>query len=63
MAFLGMRKWPTPILKPMWPFIAASGVTFYLVSKMQAMGIRSPEYANSPKNPYANEIARENAHH
>ncbi|KZT23982.1 hypothetical protein NEOLEDRAFT_1068374 [Neolentinus lepideus HHB14362 ss-1] len=63
MAFLGMRKWPTPVLKPMWPFLTASLLTFYLVGKMQAAGVRSPEYANNPKNPYAEQIAREQAHH
>ncbi|KIJ66639.1 hypothetical protein HYDPIDRAFT_109753 [Hydnomerulius pinastri MD-312] len=62
MAFFGLRKWPTPVLKPMAPFIAASAVTFYLVSKMQDMGVRSEEYKTSPKNPYAAQIAKE-AHH
>ena len=28
------------VLKPMWPFIAASSITFYLVSKAQDMGVR-----------------------
>jgi F-type H+-transporting ATPase subunit j len=66
----------------MWPFMAAAGITFYLVSKGQAMGIRcmsflvpvivlvfdvnwdctAPEYRNDPKNPYAAQIAKEEAH-
>ncbi|KZV71955.1 hypothetical protein PENSPDRAFT_378862 [Peniophora sp. CONT] len=62
MALFGMRKWPTPVMKPLWPFIAASGVTFYLVSKVQDAAVRSPEYAKDPKNPYAQQIAKE-AHH
>lgn len=28
------------IAKPMWPFIAASAVTYYLVAQMQDMGVR-----------------------
>ncbi|KIK79424.1 hypothetical protein PAXRUDRAFT_161335 [Paxillus rubicundulus Ve08.2h10] len=62
MAFLGLRKWPTPVLKPMAPFIAASAVTFYLVSQMQDMGVRSEAYAKDPKNPYAAQIAKETHH-
>ncbi|EPQ57795.1 hypothetical protein GLOTRDRAFT_71680 [Gloeophyllum trabeum ATCC 11539] len=62
MAFLGLRKWPTPVAKPMWPFIAASGLTFYLVSKMQDAAVKSPEFANDPKNPYAEQIARQSHH-
>ncbi|KAL5529468.1 hypothetical protein ACEPAG_5453 [Sanghuangporus baumii] len=65
MAFFGLRKWPTPVLKPMAPFIAASAVTFYLVSSLQDMAVRSKTYANDPKNPYAAQIAKEKAaaHH
>ncbi|KAI6125710.1 ATPase, F0 complex, subunit J [Pisolithus croceorrhizus] len=62
MAFLGLRKWPTPVLRPMAPFIVASGITFYLVKTMQDMGVRSETYAKDPKNPYAAQLARE-AHH
>ncbi|KAG0691789.1 ATPase, F0 complex, subunit J [Suillus ampliporus] len=68
MAFLGLRKWSTPacsisrVLRPMAPFLAASAVTFYLVSKMQEMGVRSETYAKDPKNPYGAQIAKE-AHH
>ncbi|KAF9652728.1 hypothetical protein BDM02DRAFT_3088764 [Thelephora ganbajun] len=62
MSFLGFRKWPTPVAKPLWPFVAASTVTFYLVSKMQDLGVRSEEYAQDPRNPYAAQISKE-AHH
>ena len=58
MAFLGLRKWPTPvccgfcvfflviltsflqIVKPLWPFMVGSAVTFYLISKAQSSGVR-----------------------
>ncbi|KAH9955245.1 ATPase, F0 complex, subunit J [Russula dissimulans] len=62
MAFFGLRKFPTPILKPLWPFIAASGITYYLVSKAQDIGVRSEGFRNDPRNPYAAQIAKE-AHH
>ena len=66
----------------MWPFVAASGITFYLVSKAQDMGVRcvyafhvphrclltrfaAEAYKNDPRNPYREEIAKEEAaaHH
>ena len=28
------------VAKPLWPFVAASGLTFYLVSKMQDAGVK-----------------------
>ncbi|EPS93034.1 hypothetical protein FOMPIDRAFT_1033850 [Fomitopsis schrenkii] len=62
MSFLGLRKWPTPVLRPMWPFIAAGSITFYLVSKAQDLGVRSETWRNDPRNPYAAQIAKE-AHH
>ncbi|KAI0784338.1 ATP synthase j chain-domain-containing protein [Abortiporus biennis] len=63
MAFLGLRKWPTPVAKPIWPFIAASGLTFFLVGKMQDAGVKSEEFRNDPRNPYAAQIAKESAPH
>ncbi|KAL0946383.1 hypothetical protein HGRIS_012613 [Hohenbuehelia grisea] len=50
-------------LKPMWPFMAAGALTFYLVAKVQDTAVRSPEYASDPRNPYAPQIAKEGAHH
>ncbi|KIJ34654.1 hypothetical protein M422DRAFT_263216 [Sphaerobolus stellatus SS14] len=63
MSFLGMRKWSTPVLRPMLPFFAAGVLTFYLVGKAQEMGVRSEAYANDPRNPYALQIAKEKPHH
>ncbi|KAG2747908.1 hypothetical protein P692DRAFT_20736034 [Suillus brevipes Sb2] len=64
MAFVGLRKWSTPafVSTVLSPFLAASIVTFYLVSKMQEMGVRSETYAKDPKNPHGAQIAKE-AHH
>ncbi|KAF9532798.1 ATPase, F0 complex, subunit J [Crepidotus variabilis] len=62
MAFFGLRKWPTPIVKPLWPFMVASGVTFYLISSAQTSGVRSAQWRNDPRNPYAAELAKEAIH-
>ncbi|KAF8902732.1 ATPase, F0 complex, subunit J [Gymnopilus junonius] len=62
MSFLGLRKWPTPILKPLWPFMVAGTVTGYLILKAQESGIRSAEWRNDPRNPYAAELAKEALH-
>ena len=50
MAFFGFRAYPTPILKPLWPFFASSAIVYYCVSKMQYAGVRSETYAKDPKN-------------
>ncbi|KAF8577248.1 hypothetical protein K439DRAFT_1365165 [Ramaria rubella] len=63
MSFLGLRKWPTPIARPMWPFFTAAGLTFYLVSKAQNSGVKSEAYANDPRNPYALQISKSKEHH
>ncbi|KAF9818978.1 hypothetical protein IEO21_02392 [Rhodonia placenta] len=62
MSFLGLRKWPTPVAKPLWPFIAAGTITYFLVAKAQDMGVKSEAYAKDPRNPYAAQIAKESHH-
>ncbi|KAI8982944.1 ATPase, F0 complex, subunit J [Trametes punicea] len=62
MSFLGFRKWPTPVAKPMWPFITASALTVYLVAKAQDMGVKSETYRNDPRNPYAAQLAKQAQH-
>ncbi|KAK7694132.1 hypothetical protein QCA50_003708 [Cerrena zonata] len=51
------------VAKPLWPFFAASAITYYLVSKAQDAGVKSEEFRNDPRNPYAAQIAKENSHH
>ncbi|TDL21599.1 hypothetical protein BD410DRAFT_789720 [Rickenella mellea] len=65
MAFLGLRKWPTQVARPLWAFVAATSVTVYLVSTIQDIGVKSDTYKNDPRNPYAEKIARQEkaAHH
>ncbi|KAK7064566.1 ATP synthase j chain-domain-containing protein [Favolaschia claudopus] len=59
MAFLGWRKWPTPILKPYWPFMVAATISLYGISKLQDSAVRSGDFAKDPRNPYAAQIAAE----
>ncbi|KAG8967889.1 Golgi-to-ER vesicle coat component [Tulasnella sp. 425] len=37
----GLRKWPTPVAKPLWPFGVAAALTFYLVSGLQDAAVQS----------------------
>lgn len=32
------------VFRPLWPFFAASGITYYLVSKAQDMGVRCESF-------------------
>ncbi|PWY99263.1 hypothetical protein BCV70DRAFT_115245 [Testicularia cyperi] len=52
MAFFGFRAYPTPILKPMWPFFVAAGVVFVGVNKLQDMAVSTEEASKDPRNPY-----------
>ncbi|KAF8230544.1 ATPase, F0 complex, subunit J [Tricholoma matsutake] len=63
MAFFGLRKWPTPIVKPLWPFMVAGTVVVYTISRLQDSAVRSVEYRNDPRNPYAAQIAKESSSH
>ncbi|SPO30176.1 probable ATP18 - subunit i/j of the mitochondrial F1F0-ATP synthase [Ustilago trichophora] len=62
MAFFGFRAYPTPILKPMWPFFIAAGVVFYGVNKLQAVAVSTEEASKDPRNPYGQKVLKE-AHH
>jgi F-type H+-transporting ATPase subunit j len=42
------------VFRPLWPFFAASGITYFLVSKAQDMGVRCESlhpYKNSSSHP------------
>ncbi|BEI87076.1 hypothetical protein CcaverHIS002_0704220 [Cutaneotrichosporon cavernicola] len=58
----GLRAWPTPILKPVGPFIFASAVVIAGVWKLQDIGVSTPEALKDPKNPYAASILASKAH-
>lgn len=51
-SFLCLFSYPTPILRPLWPFMAAGGIVFYAVNRMQEAGVSTPEARKDPKNPY-----------
>jgi len=48
----GFRAYPTPIVKPLWPFMIASALTFYGVNVLQDKMVSTPEAKKDPKNPY-----------
>ncbi|CCF50244.1 probable ATP18 - subunit i/j of the mitochondrial F1F0-ATP synthase [Ustilago sp. UG-2017a] len=62
MAFFGFRAYPTPMLKPMWPFFIAAGVVFYGVNKLQDMAVSTEEASKDPRNPYGQKVLKA-AHH
>lgn len=53
----GMRAWPTPFLRPMWPFMVGGAMTFYMVAKAQNAMLQAPEHRDSPKNPHRVPVA------
>ncbi|EJD53284.1 ATPase, F0 complex, subunit J [Auricularia subglabra TFB-10046 SS5] len=62
MSLFGPRRFPVPIVKPLYPFFVAGAVTFLLVGKLQNLMLNSAEFANDPRNPYAAQNARKNEH-
>lgn len=52
MAFLGLRKWSTPVARPLWPFMVAGGITLYLVNIAQESSIRSEQWRNDARNNF-----------
>ncbi|PFH46067.1 hypothetical protein AMATHDRAFT_156539 [Amanita thiersii Skay4041] len=62
MAFFGMRKFSTPVMRPLWPFFVSGSFVLYMVSNLQDSGVRSAEWRNDPRNPYAAQIAKESIH-
>ncbi|KAK9477612.1 ATP synthase j chain-domain-containing protein [Lipomyces japonicus] len=50
-SFLGFKKYPTPILKPLWPFFVGAAITFYGVSKAADVLAQTDEFKNDPRNP------------
>ncbi|RSH92639.1 hypothetical protein EHS25_008084 [Saitozyma podzolica] len=59
----GLRAWPTPVVKPLWPFFIASALTFAGVAKLQSAALSSEEARKDPRNPYAASQAKATAHH
>ncbi|KAK6821384.1 ATP synthase subunit J [Apiospora marii] len=56
MAWFGitpLKKFPTPVLKPLAPFFAAGAVILYGVNSAQNAMMRSDEWKNDARNPNA----------
>ncbi|KAK4227365.1 ATP synthase j chain-domain-containing protein [Podospora fimiseda] len=54
MSWLGvtpLKKFPTPVLRPMAPFLAAAAVIAYGVNSAQNAMMNSDEFKNDPRNP------------
>ncbi|KDN45739.1 putative ATP18-subunit I/j of the mitochondrial F1F0-ATP synthase [Tilletiaria anomala UBC 951] len=62
MAFLGFKAYPTPIWKPLGPFIVASGIVFWGVNALQNSMVKSGENAKDPRNPYGQKVHKESHH-
>lgn len=52
MAFFGFKSYPTPVMKPMWPFMVAAGIVFLGVNKIQSIGVSTETASKDPRNPY-----------
>ncbi|KAL2269317.1 hypothetical protein VTJ83DRAFT_1501 [Remersonia thermophila] len=48
-----LKKFPTPVLRPMAPFLAAALVIGYGVNSAQNAMMNSAEFKNDPRNPNA----------
>ncbi|KAI2472249.1 putative mitochondrial F1F0 ATP synthase subunit Atp18 [Annulohypoxylon bovei var. microspora] len=56
MSWLGvtpLKKFPAPVLKPLAPFFAAGVIIAYGVNSAQNAMMKSDEWKNDPRNPYA----------
>lgn len=47
-----MKAYPTPMLKPLYPFLLGAGISFYLFSNVAKSMSQAPAYVNDPRNPY-----------
>ncbi|KAK3367318.1 ATPase, F0 complex, subunit J [Lasiosphaeria ovina] len=60
MSWLGitpLKKFPTPVLRPMAPFFIAGLVIAYGVNTAQNAMMNSDEFKNDPRNPRAKSSA------
>ncbi|RIA95795.1 hypothetical protein C1645_816233 [Glomus cerebriforme] len=47
------RKFPTPIVRPLAPFIAAASIVWLTVNKIENSAQSLPPYDSDPRNPKA----------
>ncbi|KZV97651.1 putative ATP18-subunit I/j of the mitochondrial F1F0-ATP synthase [Exidia glandulosa HHB12029] len=62
MPLFGPRKFPVPIMGPLYPFFIAAGISLYGVTKLQSLMLQTDEFKNDPRNPYAAANAKKDAH-
>ncbi|ODN84238.1 hypothetical protein L202_00233 [Cryptococcus amylolentus CBS 6039] len=58
----GLRAWPTPVVKPLWPFMASGIITIAGVWALQDIAVSTPDALKDPKNPFAASKAKQAAH-
>ncbi|KAF2861435.1 putative mitochondrial F1F0 ATP synthase subunit Atp18 [Piedraia hortae CBS 480.64] len=46
------KKFPTPVIKPYWPFMAAGALVLYGVNSVANAMMNSEEFKNDPRNPH-----------
>jgi F-type H+-transporting ATPase subunit j len=46
-----LKRFPTPVLKPYWPFFAGGVIVYYLVGKAADASAGTSEFINDPRNP------------
>ncbi|RKU43228.1 hypothetical protein DL546_002267 [Coniochaeta pulveracea] len=46
-----IKKFPTPVLRPMAPFLAAGLIIAYGINSAQNAMMKSDEWKNDPRNP------------
>ncbi|CAG81134.2 ATPase, F0 complex, subunit J [Yarrowia lipolytica] len=51
MAFGIRRAYPTPIVKPLWPYAVGGVITFFLFAKAANASMNTEEFINDPRNP------------
>lgn len=46
-----LKRFPTPMFKPYWPFFAGGVIVYWLVGKAADASSNTREFINDPRNP------------
>ncbi|KAK9456846.1 ATP synthase j chain-domain-containing protein [Dipodascopsis uninucleata] len=49
--FTNLLRYPTPIMKPLWPFFVGAGITYYGIGLAADALMETEEFKNDPRNP------------
>ncbi|ODQ50549.1 ATPase, F0 complex, subunit J, partial [Saitoella complicata NRRL Y-17804] len=55
----GYKKYPTPILRPLWPFFAGGAIVVFGVNSIADAMMKSDQYKDDPRNPYLKRAQKE----